>query len=306
MTVEIRLQREWIKLYDQHLERPRSAPVCLQAQARFILVGDGRGRSVGAPMKSERGQYRAIYTVLIDTPGFIDLGPAGQLVWFHLKLRLGPSGIGVIRAAEAVLAESTGYPSDTIREGIGDAIRGGWLRRERSVYWLVNALRYEPSRSLNNGNHVKNLKRYLAGLPKVALVNDFARYYGLPEPFILDTPSDGIPNPIGDHGIRNTENGIRNTESSLSAREDLKAWSEIDMAKIRGLYGYEGSEGVDPILVKAFEEPAERDRCLDIAMKRYGIEGKEYHGRFFRSILKAVVEEQSGSGDAYDDVDPFD
>lgn len=173
---------------------------------------------------TERGEYRSIHSVIIDTPDFIDLGATGQLVWFHLKLRLGATGIGVLNAAEFVLAEATGCHSDAIPNAIASLIQGGWLVRERNVFWLRNGLRYEPSRSLANTNHVKGITTHLAGLPKLKIVNDFADYYDLPRPFpdlpesngIPNGIGDGIPNGIGKHGRRSTEDGVRKTEDGIS------------------------------------------------------------------------------------------
>lgn len=173
---------------------------------------------------SERGEYRSIHSVIVDTPDFIDLGPIGQLVWFHLKLRLGATGIGVFNAAEAVLEEAIGCHSDGIGDAIPNAIpnaiakliQGGWLVRERNVFWLRNALRFEPSRSMSNANHVKGVASHLTSLPKLTIVNDFADYYHLERPFpglpesngITNAIDNGIPNGIPKHG-----NGERNTET---------------------------------------------------------------------------------------------
>ena len=134
---------------------------------------------------AERGDYRAIHTVLLESPEFVDMSAAAQLVWFHLKLRLGATGIDVIPAAEAVLSEATNLPPEDVRnalfelkgeppsegipnpipEGIPNPPRMGWLMRERNVFWLRNALKFEPSRTLTNDNHRKNVLTHLRGLP---------------------------------------------------------------------------------------------------------------------------------------------
>ena len=195
---------------------------------------------------AERGDYRAIHTVLLESPEFVDMSPHAQLIWFHLKLRLGATGIDVIPAAEAVLSEATNLPPEGVRnalfelqgeppsegipnpipEGIPNPPRMGWLMRERNVFWLRNALKFEPSRTLTNDNHRKNVLTHLCGLPKLKVVNDFADYYELVRPFpdLSPPPSppkgipDGIPDPLPDHGRteeRNTEerkNGETETE----------------------------------------------------------------------------------------------
>ena len=209
---------------------------------------------------TERGDYRAIHTVLLESPEFVDMSAHAQLIWFHLKLRLGATGIDVIPAAEAVLSEATNLPPEDVRnalfelqgespsegipnpipEGIPNPPRMGWLMRERNVFWLRNALKFEPSRTLTNDNHRKNVMKHLCGLPKLKVVNDFADYYELVRPFPdlspppspqvspppspqvspPPSPPKGIPDPLPDHGRteeRNTEE--RNTEERNTEKE---------------------------------------------------------------------------------------
>lgn len=64
--------------------------------------------------------------------------------------------------------------------------------------------------------------------------------------------------------------------------------------KAHSMYGYAGSEGTDPVLMKSFSDQEDRDRCLDIAIARLEAEGKAYQGAFFRSVLLRVIEEQRG------------
>lgn len=189
---------------------------------------------------AERGDYRGIYTVLGEDPDFQALGPDAQLVWFHLKLKLGASGIDVLHAAEAVLAERMGMASGWHEDGmamacgrVADALSrlqsGGWLIRDGSVLWLRNALKYEPSRMLSVPNHRKSILAHIAGLPKRSIVNDFARFYELPIPFPELTPSATHEDGIGmasrwDTLSRETRDDIREderrdvTEASLRTR----------------------------------------------------------------------------------------
>lgn len=146
---------------------------------------------------SARGEYRSIHTVLLDSPEFLDLSPEAQLVWFHLKLRLGPSGIDSMPGIEHVLQETTGLTLNAIGDAMGDAIRGAWLVRERSVLWLRNGLKFDPTLSLSNKNHMAGIAKHLQSLPKLQIVNDFASYYNINQPFpeLCHTPchADGIP-----------------------------------------------------------------------------------------------------------------
>ena len=173
------------------------------------------------------------FTHLLTQP--LDMSAAAQLVWFHLKLRLGATGIDVIPAAEAVLSEATNLPPEDVRnalfelkgeppsEGIPNPPRMGWLMRERNVFWLRNALKFEPSRTLTNDNHRKNVMKHLCGLPKLKIVNDFADYYELVRPFPdlspPPSPPKGIPDPLPDHGRTETETEERNTEERNTEKE---------------------------------------------------------------------------------------
>lgn len=175
---------------------------------------------------SERGEHRAIYTVLLQSPEFLELTPEGQLVWFHLKLMLGPCGIDVIPAVEAQLEEATNMPSEGVRKGMGDAIDKGFVRRERNVLWMVNGLKFEPSRTVTNKNHRTSIQKHIGGLPKLKIVNDFAEYYGLEQPFpdVGDTQSHSAsptPSPSGgDTRSRITDNGERITDNGEKTPPD--------------------------------------------------------------------------------------
>lgn len=247
---------------------------------------------------SDRGSYRAIHSVTVDSPEFIDMGWQGQLVWFHLKLRLGPSGIGVLPAIEAVLGEATGgdrgcHP-DTIRQGITDGMNAGFLVRERNVLWLRNALKFEPSMSLKNENHRKRIQKHIAGLPKLKIVNDFADYYGLDRPFEIECHPDGIPQPIPDQGEREEQRKGR-TEYSLAAREAVLGFDTLDAAvrtSIKGLYGLNGTEGTDEGVWSGIDDRDERRRLVEVAVVRWQAEGhSRWNSRLFRRILETVVDE---------------
>lgn len=252
---------------------------------------------------SERGTYRAIHTVLLDSPEFVDMSPDGQLVFFHLKLRLGATGIGVLPGFESVLAEEGASQWDPkgIAKGLRDACSAGFLIRERNVFWIRNALKFEPSRSLTNANHRKEVQKHLAGLPKLSIVNDFADYYELERPFPELGPSVGYPpgHPVGPSvGPRQARKNGRTEErkngySTPPPREQAREGQAELLAKVRRLYGWQGSEGTDPVLMKAFpDDPAVRDRCLEIAVARIEAEGKEFQGKFFRKVLRDVASEQ--------------
>jgi hypothetical protein len=126
---------------------------------------------------SERGEYRAIYTVLIDSPEYLKLKPGGRLMLFVLKLRLGPSGIGVIPAMLANLSEASGMTAVQTSDALSELEGGDWIRTEGNIVWIVNGLKYEPSISSKNINHRASVISYLKSLPRLKIVDDFRRYY---------------------------------------------------------------------------------------------------------------------------------
>jgi hypothetical protein len=137
---------------------------------------------------SERGEYRAIYSVLIDSPEFLRLKPGGRLMFYTLKLRLGPSGIGVIPAMIANLSEATGLTAVQTTDALSELEGGDWIRTEGNIVWIVNGLRYEPSISSKNVNHRSSVLTYLNSLPRLKIVDDFRRYYA--EWLQIDPPDE--------------------------------------------------------------------------------------------------------------------
>lgn len=138
---------------------------------------------------AERGEYRPIYIVITDTPEFQALSPMARLLWYTLKMRLGPSGIDV--AYDEPLSEQSGIPTVEIDQYRDELVEGGWLAVQHRVHWLRNGLRYEPNLSLAHDNHRKGVAKHLSGLPRLAIVERFATYYGVDAPF-AGAPSEGI------------------------------------------------------------------------------------------------------------------
>jgi hypothetical protein len=86
--------------------------------------------------------------VIVDGPDFQALSPGAKLVWYTLKMTLGPSGIDVVPALVGTLMERTGL-DEKGREGARAARDGGLdPKRERNVVWMVDGLRHDPHFSL--------------------------------------------------------------------------------------------------------------------------------------------------------------
>lgn len=133
----------------------------------------------GAPMS--RGDYRPIYAVLVDSPEFQALSREGKLLWYALKLSLGPSGIDVLYDDQ--LAERAGITVAELGPARRELEAGDWLVVEGRVHWLRNGLRFEPTVSLRNSKQKAGIEKHIRGLPKLPIVNEFADHYEIDRPF---------------------------------------------------------------------------------------------------------------------------
>jgi hypothetical protein len=87
---------------------------------------------------------------------------------------------------------------------------------------------------------------------------------------------------------REDEQEEPSAKSPTAGLEDLVAKS------IRGCYGGPGREGTDERVWSNVTDPADRERMLATAVIRWQGSGHaEFNGKFFRTILQAVVAEQS-------------
>lgn len=194
-------------------------------------------------MAAERGEYRGIYVVIVDGPDFQALTPSAKLVWYTLKLKLGPYGIDAMAGASAALAERTGLPCQGAEAALTELEEAGWLERERVLLWLVRGLQFEPSLSPSHPNHREGLRKHLAGLPNLALKQRFRAHYTewFPEdvPSSSPPPSDGVAMgstgpahapPIRDEGEENQKE-ISSSPSSSAAEGAAVPISRTDYAR---------------------------------------------------------------------------
>jgi len=140
-----------------------------------------------------RGVYRSIYTALWDDPDFLSLSKDARLVL--LNLRSSPlSNIPCIyRFYREAIVEHTQVKDTVLDTVLHTLCDRGWIEVEKGIVWVKNALKYDPSISLNNPKHVEAINRTISGLPKLKIVMNFCTYYGLTIPF--DIPhTDGYVN----------------------------------------------------------------------------------------------------------------
>lgn len=177
---------------------------------------------------AERGSYRPIHTVLIDESGYQQLSPPAKLVFLTLKIQLGPSGIGVVRAATHTLADQTGYSAEEVEQVLEELVAVERIRIERNVVEIVGGLDNEPSIAVSNSNHRKAIVRHLDGLPNLLIVTRFKELHpnwfspitSVGQEAILEPPGMALnthrrwdPNPIT---ITRNEKGDRTNEKRLT------------------------------------------------------------------------------------------
>lgn len=149
---------------------------------------------------SSRGEHRSVYAAIIDDAEFQELTADARLLFFILKLTLGVSGIDVVYASS--LIEKCGKPQRAITAALKQLRDNNWIITERNVIWLRNGLRFEPSISLKNPKHIVAIQKHLRSLPRLEIVRDFVGYYGIPSPWVSDTPSDRVADTVSDtHSI---------------------------------------------------------------------------------------------------------
>jgi hypothetical protein len=175
-----------------------------------------------------RGNYRSIHCVIVDGPDFQALSPGAKLVWYTLKMTLGPSGIDVIPALAGTLMERTGLDDKAIAKGLGQLETAGWIRRERNIVWMVEGLRHDPHLSLINQNHRAQIAAHLNGLPRLAIVDAFRAHYEFaPKPIEMpSTPGENglrdgteMPSPIPSKKASNNPSPIREKGKGRGKRE---------------------------------------------------------------------------------------
>lgn len=157
-------------------------------------------------MGKGRGRYGGIHSAILDDSDYLQLTPRARLVLLTMKIDLGPGGIDVVEPA--TFAEKVGETVADVLEAWRELAesRNRWIlfdrlpHSSRYLVWIRNGLKFEPSLQMTNEMHKKGLLKYLAGLPRLRIVNEFADYYKLEPPFEasslideidpIDTPAD--------------------------------------------------------------------------------------------------------------------
>jgi hypothetical protein len=150
----------------------------------------------------ERGEYRPVFCRLLNGPDFLALSGIARACWYPLKLRLPVTGIGVIPALVATLAEDTGFSEAEVRGALAELETPRshglpWLRRQGNVVWMVRGLEFEPTMYPADAKHRKYVQRAIEALPSLEIVQAFISHYGIwfgaPQgaPVAIESPTEG-------------------------------------------------------------------------------------------------------------------
>jgi hypothetical protein len=141
----------------------------------------------------DRGEYRPIFTALIDGADFLRLSAEARAVLIHIKLRLGPLGLGVHPGADS-FARSTGFTRAKVVKALAEIAAAGWTEEEGSLLWLVRGLAFEPQMNPRNSKLRKFVADRMASFPRLAICDRFreryADFFGSPTDSPSDDPSD--------------------------------------------------------------------------------------------------------------------
>jgi hypothetical protein len=219
-----------------------------------------------------------------DTEWVMMLGPLGQLAWIKLLCyvkRDGRRGTAYALGPKAA-AKKWGVPVRSVEEMLEAATKDEALcvvvDEGRSEKWEVrNWKEYqEPDRTAAKRKRRQRERESHGDVTGV-------------------TPPSRRDTVARDHRPPTTDVTAPSSEGAVT-RQHTRG---VDTVKsVRGMYGWQGSEGTDPLLLKALDDPKDRDRCLNIAIARMEAEGQEYQGRFFRRILETVIAEQGATRNA--------
>jgi hypothetical protein len=215
---------------------------------------------------NERGAHRSIYAAIVDDAEFQELSSDARLLFFILKLSLGVSGIDVIYSS--TLIEKIGKTQRAVDAALKQLRDNDWIRTEKNVIWLRNGLRFEPSISLKNPKHIVAIQKHLRALPRLALVSEFARYYGIPMGIGIDTPSDTLPDTpsdtVGDtHSI---PYGIQENREPEPEKDSQSSSSSLETA--RAANGANGAATIPRVTVPSIPNGKRHPPEIDARIRR--------------------------------------
>jgi len=238
---------------------------------------------------SGRGVWRPVYCALFGDAAFQRLSAQARLLF--LVLRLGPfsSPLSIFTVYGEALPALTGLTSTEIAAAFHELERGRkpWIYRGDGLVWIRNGLRYDPSVVLTNPKHKPWIKRLVAGLPRVALVRKFTRYYRLDS--LLDSLSNTHPESTLTDTLTDTDTDTV-TKGQLGKRAAAVVVLDTPAAKNRGTTSNRGARSHIGKMATPMTQPEKfYGRAFDRAQHREDCpDGRQ--GRCFLDPLRAQCE----------------
>ena len=140
-------------------------------------------------MPAEKGTYRSIYSAIWDDPEFQEFAPLTQTVFLCLRTFKECNFPCIfVFYPEDLYKRMPKVPRPSIDEGIEELVKDAWIAYEKPVLWIVKGFRNEPNRVPKNSKQIAGVVAILKSLPKLKIVEDFAKYYDIPFKY-QDTPA---------------------------------------------------------------------------------------------------------------------
>ena len=171
-------------------------------------------------MGVDRGPYRSVYCVLLNSPEFRSLSRDAKNLLTTLMLTDMANMAHIFVCDEGgllTLSRQSGIPSRTLPKALRELSETHWAYHQDDIIWVRNGLRFDPGISLANENHKKGVLNILKSLPKSEIIARFCKYYALDMP--SECHSNGPPRGIETPSIplRNKEEGIRKKEEGTGS-----------------------------------------------------------------------------------------
>src|SRR3990167_621355 len=146
--------------------------------------------------------YQTVMNNTWDDPTFQDWSPHAKLVFLNLITSHRHNPIGLYAVSFKAIGFETGLSEEEAVVAFEELQRptGGYARlqydTERSLVWVVNALRHQSAVHLKNENvttHIRALLRQHEGSP---LVTAFCHRYKASHPWLFEGAMKGLPSPL--------------------------------------------------------------------------------------------------------------
>jgi len=169
-----------------------------------------------ADSKEDRGVYRSIHTVMLDSMEFRSLSKNARDMIIYLKIHRynNMAGIFIFGDGEQYeFSQLLKISIEEIKNTLKELEDTHWIAIRYPILWIRNHLKFEPGITLDNKKHAAGVLNIIKSLPKSEICVNFCDYYGLAYPY--NTHSKGYRKPIESHSI-----AIRNKDTDTDTETE--------------------------------------------------------------------------------------